>query len=221
MKVAIIGSAPSSAPLAPYEDPEWTIWGCSPGAVQYAKRVDAWFELHRWGQDWLTKDYRAFLAGLGKPVYMLEAIEEIPTSVAYPVDDMTAVHGRAWFTSTPAWMIAMAITRGAETIGLFGIDMAADDEYLHQKPGLLRFIEKAQEKGIEVVVPPESDLMRTPPLYGIDEANPMLIKLQARREELLGRIANADSKIDQFTREKLYLSGAEDNLRYIMQTWVQ
>ena len=50
MKIALVGSAPSSVRLAPFDDPSWDIWGCSPGAypVFAQKRVDMFFELHRW-----------------------------------------------------------------------------------------------------------------------------------------------------------------------------
>ena len=31
-KIAILGTAPSSMALAPFKDPAWSIWACSPGA---------------------------------------------------------------------------------------------------------------------------------------------------------------------------------------------
>lgn len=221
MKIAIIGSAPSSAHLAPYDDPEWTIWACSPGAVQVVRRVDAWFEIHRWGQDWQVKEYRGHLAGLSCPVYMIEKVPDVPSSVAYPKDRIVGRFGRSFFTSTPAWMIALAIDQGAEEIGFWGIDMASDDEYVLQKPGCHHFIEIARASGIRITVPPQSDLLQPPALYGFDEASPMMIKLLTRQAELLERINTAQANIDHFTREKIYLSGAEDNLRYVMNTWVR
>ena len=33
LKIALVGTAPSSRMLAPYNDPSWKIWGCSPGAT--------------------------------------------------------------------------------------------------------------------------------------------------------------------------------------------
>lgn len=220
MKIAIVGSAPSSAGLAPYDDPEWTIWVCSPGAIPFAKRFDAWFELHRWGQDWLTKDFRAHLAALTCPVYMIEPVEDVPTSVEYPKDKMLKAFGRAFFTSTPAWMLALAISMKPKEIGIWGIDMASDDEYIAQKPGCHYFIGKAKDRGIRVTVPPQSDLMRTPPLYGFDEANPKLIKMQARHDELKERVARCSATIEAQTREQLYLQGALENMQYVINTWV-
>ena len=48
MKVAILGSAPSSLGLTPFSDPAWKIWACSPGTYYRLARCDAFFELHRW-----------------------------------------------------------------------------------------------------------------------------------------------------------------------------
>ena len=44
-KIAVCGSAASSVGFAPYDDPSWEIWSCSP-ANKGAPRVDVWFELH-------------------------------------------------------------------------------------------------------------------------------------------------------------------------------
>jgi len=46
LKIALIGTAPSSRGLAPYKDPDWKIWACSPGNMDQLPRVDAWFEVH-------------------------------------------------------------------------------------------------------------------------------------------------------------------------------
>src|SRR3954468_23311721 len=42
-KVAILGTAPSSRMLAPFNDPEWQIWSCSPGNMGCIPRFDRWF----------------------------------------------------------------------------------------------------------------------------------------------------------------------------------
>src|SRR5713226_4715918 len=46
LKIAMIGTAPSSRMLAPFNDPSWKIWACSPGNMNALPRVDTWFELH-------------------------------------------------------------------------------------------------------------------------------------------------------------------------------
>ena len=46
MKVAIIGTSPSSRMLAPFADESWQIWVCSQGNVGKLPRVSKWFEIH-------------------------------------------------------------------------------------------------------------------------------------------------------------------------------
>src|SRR5512143_2413950 len=47
LKVALIGTAPSSRMLAPYNDPSWKIWACSPGNMNAIPKADVWFEIHK------------------------------------------------------------------------------------------------------------------------------------------------------------------------------
>lgn len=98
MKIAICGSAPSSAELAPFEDEtwqdfrqglpaphnigaffptkftkeKWDIWGCSPAFAGQARRATRWFETHRWepGANWFQPAYMNFLREFQGPVYV-------------------------------------------------------------------------------------------------------------------------------------------------------
>lgn len=232
MKIALVGSAPSSIGLAPFGDEAWTIWGCSTGAYPHLKRVDAFFEIHRWrpGEDGFTPGLIEWMAGLQCPVYMLEKRPEIPTSVAYPKDEILGKYpglAQSFFTSSLSWMLALAIEQeGVEEIGLWGVDMAAGEEYGLQKPGCHYFILEAERRGIKVTVPPQSDLLRPIPIYGLGEASPMRIKLLARRRELEQQIfeidqvaANADRTYQDAMRRKAFIQGALDDMTYFEQTW--
>ena len=131
LRIALIGSAPSSVALAPYDDPTFEIWACSPGARPHLKKVDRFFELHLFEphQPWFAPEYIAWMAGLKCPVYMLEPVKEIPPSVGYPKDEMLAKYGPFFFTSSLSWMFAMAlVTPGVTEIGLWGVDMAAQED---------------------------------------------------------------------------------------------
>ena len=244
MKIALIGSAPSSIRLAPYADPTWQIWGCSPGVYSVAGRADEWFELHRWEpgvvgrpdtqKPWFSPEYVAWMAK--KPlVWMYQPVPEIPGSRALPVDDLLDRYGSYFFTSSIAWMFAMALERiRAEreaadaagqprpeaAIGLFGIDMAATEEYGDQRTGCQFFATIAHALGITLVVPPESDLLLPKPLYGIGESTPMAIKLTERRRELTGRIAQAEAMQQNARDQLMFLKGALDDLDYHWQTWL-
>ena len=46
--IAILGSHPATVQLAPFADPGWRIYSCSPHNVEKRTlpRVDQWFEVH-------------------------------------------------------------------------------------------------------------------------------------------------------------------------------
>jgi hypothetical protein len=223
MKIALIGSAPSSVALAPYKDESWTIWGCSPGAIGFVSRANAWFEIHAWEpeQPWFSPGYREWMAKLNCPVYMLEPRPEIPTSMAFPFATMREEFGDFFFTSSLSWMLALAICQnGVEEIGLWGVDMAAHEEYAGQRPGCHFFIREARLRGIKVTVPPESDLLRPPPLYGLVESTEMFRKLTVRKRELEGRLAACNQVHENNVRECMFLKGAIEQLDYQMKTWM-
>ena len=249
VKIALIGSAPSSVGLAPYGNPEWVIFGCSPGVYPIARKVHVWIELHRWepGQvgvpesqkPWFTPEYVQWMAQ--QPlVWMREAVPEIPNSRALPVADLLAKWGTNWFTSSLAYMMAMSIdeilkvreSRAAgkedalqpgenDTIALFGVDMAAQDEYGYQRAGCQYFIQIADALGINVVVPPESDLLRPMPLYGISESSHWMIKMTARKRELENRLNGCRQAMANASREEQFLLGALDDMNYQMLTWCE
>ena len=219
MRIAILGSSPSSLPLAPFEDASWTIWGCSPGAAPFVKRADAYFELHRWDGLAESPEFSAFLARMPK-VYMAQVQPNIPNSVLYPKDEMVERFGPHFFSSTIAWMLALAISQNPEEIGLWGVDMAHDTEYAIQKPGCHYFISLAKAQGIKVTVPDESDLLQPAPLYGFCTLSPRYRKFQVRRDELMGRLQANLAQTDNLVREAMFLKGAVNDIDYVMRTWV-
>src|SRR5690348_3465881 len=132
-KIAVLGSACSSVGLAPFHDPSWEIWGCSP-ANRDLPRVDVWFELHNpevkrregldgW-MDWLARQPN---------LYMQKASPEYPTAQEYPLIPMIKKWGRYWWTSQLSYMLALAIEQNPKAIGIYGVDMAANSEYNQQR----------------------------------------------------------------------------------------
>lgn len=222
MKVCIVGSAPSSVKLQPYQDPSWKIWACSPGSTAHLQRVDSFFELHRWEptQPWFDINYRMYLANLKCPVYMVDPITEIPSSVAYPKNEMIEKFGAFFWTSTISWMMALAIHQGAKEITFAGIDMSAQEEWNFQRSGAHFFIHTARELGIKVTAPPESDLLRPPPMYGFREVDPMHIKMLVRENEMRANVQAAEVKLQQARDELMFFKGALDDCVYTIKTWV-
>ena len=221
MKIALIGTAPSSIRLAPYGSKDWVFWGCSPGAYGVVPNPSAWFEIHRYepGQPWFSEGYCKFLENFDGPVYMAEPTPRVKNCVPLPVEELVSKYGPYFFNSTLSWMFALAIESNPETIGLWGVDMAAQEEYYSQKMGCIWFAQIAQSLGIEVGVPPESDLFVPPPLYGVCETNHAFIKFTARQRELQTRLTDAEQRLRVAQEESTFLKGALDDLGWSQQTW--
>lgn len=227
MKIALVGSAPASCRLAPYQDPEWQIWGCSPGLYGVAPRVSAWFELHLWepGQPWFSPEYCQWLAALpgrGVTLWTGAEVSALPgSSVLGARDLLDEFDPSRWFcTSSLFWMMALAIKQGATTIGLWGVDMAASEEYEMQRAGIHHLAYIARSRGIEVGVPPESDLFTPRFRYGVDEWTHSFRKVRARQQELASRLQQAEAARQQQDQMSYFLKGAIDDLKYMGETWV-
>lgn len=223
LKVALIGTAPSSRMLAPFADTSWQIWSCSPGNMGVVPRVDAWFEIHNnllWPEyisyggpyvEWLKK--QTF------PIYMQDQAT-VPNALIFPKDKLVAEFGNYFFTSSFAWMMAKAISDGAVEIALFGIDMASRDEYILQRPGFGFFRYVAEQRGIKVWAPSESDIMQPPGLYGYSDSSPFGRKLSARKKEIQDRLAPLRQQQAQTQHTITYLEGALEDLDYIQSIWL-
>lgn len=218
-KVCLIGTAPASMMLAPYGDEEWTIWTCSPGTLA-APRSDRHFELHRWepGQPWFGTAYVEWLRQQ-KEVMMSEQVPSIPGCTPLRWPELVNKYGPYFFTSSLAWMMALAMEEGFTKIALYGVDMAATSEYEMQRAGCQYFSMLAAAQGIEVGVPPESDLLRPAPLYGVCETSHVWIKQRTRAVEMNQRIQEAQRLIQEKTEELHFLRGAMDDQDWQLHSW--
>jgi len=222
LKVALIGTAPSSRMLAPYNDPSWQIWGCSPGNMNSLPRVDLWFELHSnllWPEhESYGKPYIEWLKQQAFPIYMQDQ-SLVPQAMTFPKNEMVEQFGDDFFTSSFAWMMALAISMGAAEIALYGIDMASRDEYIRQRPGFYYFRQMARQRGVKVSAPHESDIMQSPPLYAYVDSTPFGRKILARRQEVTGRIGGMEQQYAQLGNSIHYLKGAQEDLDYFESIW--
>jgi hypothetical protein len=227
LKVALIGSAPASVRLAPYSDPSWKIWGCSPGTYGVMPRVDAFFELHLWepGQPWFSPEYVQWLTALpdrGVTLWTGAPIPTIPRASILPHQSiLDEFDENRWFcTSSLFWMMATAIRAGATKIGFWGVDMAATEEYEMQRAGIHYLTYIARARGIEVGAPFESDLFTPRFRYGVDEWTHGFRKARARTHELRARMADAQNTAAAKTQEVAFLQGALDDMKYMSETWI-
>lgn len=168
-KVAIVGGAPSSKHLAPFNDPEWQIWGLAFRTVDLP-RFDALFEIHE-KRDYVKESYYTWLHSLKQEVVAARGFPAAPNVTIFPFDKIPPEMG-LYLTSSIAYMMALAIIRGASEIALYGCDMAVDDdEYFRQRPCLEQWIGYAKGKGIKVTIPAQSPIGKSSYVYGMEDHN--------------------------------------------------
>ena len=181
-------------------------------------RVDVWFEIHGsllWPENkHCGEPYIEFLKKLPIPVYMQDK-RYCENATPLPMKELVKEFGPYFFTSSFAWMMAMAMWEGASEIALFGIDMASRDEYILQRPGAYHFFTEAARRGIKISAPYESDIMQPPGLYGFSEVTPFGRKLIARKQELKDRISGMRQQRDSLSNQITYLDGAVEDIDYV------
>ncbi len=174
--IAVLGSHPATVELAPFDDPKWKIYACSPHNYEHRKlpRWDAWFELH----DPIADATRAYPylrwlethgeckenSNRSTPVWMRDkaAIGNFPTGKLIDEKALKDRFGPFTFTSSIAYMVAQAIVdaerEGIGAIGLWGIMQASENEYTYQRPGIQNLIWEATKSGMDVYAPDVSRL---------------------------------------------------------------
>lgn len=206
-KIAIVAKAPSTRDQAPYDDSSWEIWGLGdqamPGYPHPIKRWDRWFEIHDLDDGfrrWLPQYKEWICSNHGKTLYINATHPDVPHATVYPRREIFAHFDKFlcdqddkplhYYTNSVAWMLALAIYEGATEIALYGVDMAQHgiglkSEYAYQRPSVELWLGIAAGKGIKVTIPKESDLLKTPHLYGFDsETNAMRLKYKPRVNDI-------------------------------------
>lgn len=134
---------------------------------------DRAFDVHPF--DWIHRrrpDAWAWYTEQEKPIYLLDAVDEIPSSVLYPRDAIAVAFGpRAWtaFSSSCDHMLALAILEGYDVIRLDGVRMNSVEEWHGQRECLAYWIGVAEGRGIDVITDAEAALCVPERVYGFDE----------------------------------------------------
>jgi hypothetical protein len=220
MKIALLGSATPSKWLAPFNDKSWEVWACSPANCDLP-RSDVFFEIHGIETTLKKQEYADFVGWCKKhpKIYMQEVRPEFPGSIAYPKDEMVKEFGPYFWKSSVDYMMALAISMKPEVIGLWGIEMTASDEYAHQRPGCQHYIHEAQQRGIKIVAPPESDILHPAPMYGYRETSPGWWRMNARWCELAGKQQAIEAEIAKLQEAKSRIEGAMEDANYVCNTF--
>lgn len=226
-KVAIVGFADSKKDT-PWQQSvnhggDMEIWGLNELYNHVPEAAfTRWFQLH---QDfrvakrdvnhmkWLQSRPAEF------PVYMWQEHEDIPASRAYPLAAVIQRLKTRYFTNSISYMTALAICEGFGTIHIYGVDMAQATEYAHQRPSCEYFIGLAKGLGIEVYIPPNADLCKTPYLYGVENDNEFRTRMQHRQKEIQEKFNQMRQQHSQLEAQMNQFLGAIENMKYISRAW--
>ncbi len=225
-KICVVGYAPSKDE-APFKDESWEIWGLN-DLYEYIPRWNRWFEMH------LKADTDAYMTRGGKfrhvqglisvaancPLYMQDAYPDIPGSLRYPYEIITAAYGK-YFTNSISYMIAMAVFEGCDELGIYGVDMAQDTEFCSQRPSCEYFVGIAIGKGIKVTIPDTADLLKTRYMYGYQDKAKTAFEERCKKilADVETRRNQAQQQVGQAQLAAAQLTGASDGIKTLMKIW--
>lgn len=94
----------------------------------------------------------------GRPIYLLRSQPDIPTSVAFPREEIQAFFATAkgpnrYFTCSICWLLALAIWEGFERIELWGFelrDTKPGSAFAWERPCFWYWVLQARDRGVEV-----------------------------------------------------------------------
>lgn len=177
--VAIVGKAPGTCALAPYKEKNVEIWTLT-NAHKYPwmKRWNRLFEMHtlEFIEKYDTEQPKWLMQKHDKPIYMQFHHNAIPDSIEYPFRDVidrffkNATHGFQpikYFTSTFAYMIALALMERFERIECYGFEMTYDDIYAYQRKNAEFWMGLAIGKGVDFYLPSNCPILQAK-LYGYE-----------------------------------------------------
>ena len=234
-KVAIVGFS-GTRDMAPYNDETWEIWSVN-NLYKFIPRTDRIFEMHdredleqRESHGQAGESHIEFLKQCPIPVYMQKKHEDIPNSIAYPIDEMVERFGiprlkgnqkDAYFTNSISYMIALAIIEKFDVMHIYGVDMAVGTEYSEQRPSCEYYIGIAKGLGMEIKIPVESDLLKTRFMYGYEAPKERAWQMKCEKtvEEMMKRKQQADMAMQENRSVSDKYEGAIQAVRELTRTW--
>lgn len=207
-KVVLLGSSSNTCTLAPFDDPDWEIWGLT-WRYRDHPRMDRCYEIHaeKFWDDYAGDLYRAWLNDPRtfdeekKPVavYLRPDVQaRFPNCKPIPIPEICELMGREYFASSFSYMLGHAILEGVDEIAMWGIDLVVGEEYDHQRPNAEFLLGIAHARGIKITVPWQSSLLNHPFVYGPEaapEESPLYTRAEAKLAEYQKRIKEAKEMI--------------------------
>lgn len=128
MKIAILASGTTLDNFKDHSTEYVEVWGCNQQATMKNLTLDKCFimdDLKYRMPYYGTHDFTEWLKDYKQPIVTSKKYEEWPTSEEYPIVEICQYFGLPLgicMYSTPDYMIALAIYKGAEQIDVFGVD---------------------------------------------------------------------------------------------------
>lgn len=232
-RIAMLGFG-KSVRECPWQDETWSLWGMNGfwraaekdfGITAAEERYTAWFDMHT---EEYTREYGK-QAGFGDaqdkwlcrmhpfPVYMLGRSDRYPSVWAYPIEEVVALVLRDYFTSTVAYMLAMALYRvrrgeRISEVGLFGVDLVHDEEYGSQRPCAEYWVGRLEDAGVKVTLSEGSAICKQHRRYGYDPdsaiVREMLASMKRKRDQMAEAIQKMRAQREQLTSQLYTDDGA-------------
>ena len=230
------------------DEGEFEIWGCNllyaqDGMTGPGKPYDRWFEIHNLGfLKANSADHVKWLKRCPIPVYMYEDNKaEIPLCYRFPIEESVECFGD-YFTSTIAYMISMALMEcldfappevrekygtpfvhkpgGPKEIHLYGIHMAGNEEYYHQRACVEYYAGIARGVGIPLVLPDESSLLKAPRHYGRHHGFDIARLLDADIDAHTKIMNREQAKAEKYQKESYIHLGVIKGLNMAKMKWL-
>ncbi len=161
MELALIGKGPGFE-LAPHKGEGVVTWGVNDACGHRECDVVFWMD-RCWEKDNQTdRVIKVSVETTNTPLYSTQQWEDIPTSIRYPLEDITRFSGIDYFADSCCYMLALAIYQGFTEISLYGFNYAWGTTYVTEKPGVECWLGIALGRGIVLNIYGEhSDLLKT------------------------------------------------------------
>lgn len=173
-KIALLGGA-KSLQYTPWSDPTWELWAHASCRHVCKRDPDILWDLHPpelWRnpkkKTWDPK-YLKWLSTNRTPIMMQEVYEDVPASIRYPFETMITEFPRGYMTNHVAYMVALALMEGVTHLAIFGCDYDTNSEYGPQRGSAEYWLGVAEGRGVQVLIPPQCNLLNKPSLlYGYE-----------------------------------------------------
>ena len=164
-KIAILGRCDNTRHEAPWDDPDREKWGSAPDIAFSGRRHHEIHTPRSWTNGTISDrmNYPEFLGATAESKDELWLQERyVPGAHVFPLDELRKYKylclpnsTEPYLESSIGWMIAHAVLE-RETIsrlGVWGVDLTAEDEWAYQRPNMSYLIGVCRALGLPVIIP--------------------------------------------------------------------